>query len=163
VFNDAHRDPLTIPFFGVYWFYRFPNSQPPANSVTLHGTPEEFRFHSIGRAELKMDAQQNLGKMIDFSCCSSIQVAIHNLEPHGPSIQIELLLANSRERGSLSHTLGSIPIQPAESQVLTYPMIGGATFQQFDQITVRIHRVWFQHADSARISVQRFVLIPAVR
>jgi hypothetical protein len=44
---------------------------------------------------------------------------------------------------------------------LTYPMIGGATFQQFDQITVRVHRAWFQHSESARISVQRFVLIPA--
>ncbi len=163
LFNDTHRDPLTIPFFGVYWFYRFPNSRPPLNSVTLHGTPEEFRFHSVGRVELKMEAQQNLGSMIDLSCCSSIQVAIHNLDLHAQPIQLELILANSREPGSPSHTLGSIPIQTAESQLLTYPMTPGASFRQFDQITVRVRRAWIQHSESARISVQRFVLIPVGR
>jgi branched-subunit amino acid ABC-type transport system permease component len=163
VFNDSHRDPLTIPFFGVYWFYRFPNPRPPLNSVTLRGTPEEFRFHSTGRVELKMEAQQNLGSMIDMSCCSSIQVAIHNLDLHAQPIQVELILANSREPGSPSHTLGAIPIQTAELQMLTFPMTPGASFRQFDQITVRVHRAWFQHTESARISVQRFVLIPAGR
>jgi len=162
VFNDAHRDPLTIPFFGVYWFYRFANPRPPPNSVTLRGKPEEYRFHSTS-LELKMDAQQNLGSMIDVSCCSSIQVAIHNLDLLAAPIQIELILANTREAGSPSHTLGAITIQPVESQMLTFPMTSGATFRQFDQITVRLHRAWFQHNDSARISVQRFVLIPPDR
>jgi branched-subunit amino acid ABC-type transport system permease component len=163
VFKDAHRDPLTIPFFGVYWFYRFPNSRPPANAVTLRGAPEDFRFHSTGRAELKMEAQQNLGSMIDMSCCSSIRVAIHNRESLGAPIELELILANSREPALPSHSLGSIPIQTAESQMLTFPITSGAVFRQFDQITVRVHRAWFQHTESARISVVRFVLIPSAR
>jgi hypothetical protein len=42
----AGPDPLTIPFDGVYWFWRGPSDRPPANSVVMHGRPSARFFRS---------------------------------------------------------------------------------------------------------------------
>ncbi len=163
IFKDSPNKALAIPFFGVYWFYRFPANRPPPTSVTLHGTPEDFRFRSTGRTSLNMEARQNLGSSIDLSCCSRIEVAIHNLESKSATmpIRIELILEDSTTR--VSHTLETLPVDGSEYQVLSFPVTGTAGLTRFDQFTVRVRRTWMLATESARISVVRFVLIPAGR
>jgi hypothetical protein len=165
VFRKTDDNPLTIPFFGVYWFYRFPASRPPANSIILHGKPEDIRFRSTGYVPLTMEARQNLGKLIDVSCCSMIQVAIHNLDRidnshrvSGPS-RVQLALANTTQSGVSPESLGTQPIDESEHQVLDFPLRSSLRLRQFDELTVRIQRGWTM-SQSARISVERFVLVP---
>jgi len=169
IFKKPDDPPLTIPFFGVYWFFRPPDWRPPPNSVTVRGTPEDFRFRSVGRAPLKMEAHQNLGKLINTSCCSSIQVAIHNVENRIEVSRIELILANSSnplERGGVPpESLGVQSLDGSEHQVLTFPMRPNSGLEQFDDLTVRVLRGWILAGDapSARISIERFVLLPRRR
>jgi hypothetical protein len=167
VFRKDDDNPLTIPFYGVYWFYRFPAVRPPATSVTLHGKPEDIRFRSSGYVPLTMEAHQNLGKLIDVSCCSRIQVAIHNLDrvdnsqhAAGPN-RVQLSLGNTTARQP-AESLGMDPIDGAEHQVLDFPLRPDLHLRQFDELTVRILRGWTM-SQSARISVERFVLVPRGR
>jgi hypothetical protein len=169
VFRKTDDNPLTIPFFGVYWFYRFPATRPPPNSVTLHGKPEDIRFRSMGHVALRMEAHQNLGKLIDVSCCSGIQVAIHNAEhirstgdPRGIG-RIQLILANTTPRSGAPESLGMEWIDGSEYQVLDFRMRSSVELLQFDELTVRILPEWIATPQSARISVERFVLIPRGR
>ncbi len=174
VFKKPDDNPLSIPFYGVYWFFRPPDRRPPSNSVTVRGTPEDFRFRSIGRVPLKMEAHQNLGRLFNLSCCSRIQVAIHNAE-NGPEIgrvelgRVELIVANSSdplERGGVPpESLGTQPVDGSEHQTLSFAVRSNSGLQQFDELTVRISRGWiFSGNDrSARISVERFVLVPRGR
>ena len=168
LFRKPDDKPLTIPFYGVYWFYRFPAVRPPPTSVTLHGKPEDIRFRSSGYVPLKMEAHQNLGKLVDLSCCSMIQVAIHNADrvdtsgqAPGPN-RVQLILANTTERALPPESLGMEPISGAEHQVLDFPLRPNPRIRQFDELTVRILRGWTM-SQSARISVERFVLVPRGR
>jgi hypothetical protein len=175
IFNKPDDHPLTIPFFGVYWFYRPPDSRPPPTSVTLHGKPEDFRFRSVGLAPLNMEAHQNLGKLFGTGCCSAIQVAIHNLEGRSLPAGVELVLANSSLHpeigGVVAESLGVQVMDGSEHQMLSFK-IPPTGLQQFDDLTVRILRGQIimtsggprMHSNaSARISVERFVLVPRGR
>jgi hypothetical protein len=173
VFKKPDDNPLSIPFYGVYWFFRPPDGRPPANSVTVRGTPEDFRFRSIGRAPLKMEAHQNLGKLFNLSCCSRIQVAIHNVENAGENStepgRVELILADSSdplERGGVPpESLGMQAVDGSEHQLLSFALRSNSGLQQFDELTVRIFRGRLIAGSdrSARISVERFVLVPRGR
>jgi hypothetical protein len=178
VFKKPDDNPLSIPFYGVYWFFRPPDPRPPLNSVTVRGTPEDFRFRSMGRAPLRMEAHQNLGKLFNLSCCSRIEVAIHNVEntgerraePGGRELaRVELILANSSdplERGGVPpESLGMQAVDGSEHQMLSFMVRSSSGLRQFDELTVRIIRGWMLSGSdrSARISVERFVLVPRGR
>ena len=172
IFKSSEDHPLTIPFFGVYWFYRPPDSRPPPTSITLRGKPEDLRFRSVGRAPLNMEAHQNLGKLFDTSCCSAIQVAIHNAEGRSLPAGVEMVLANSSLHpdmgGVVAESLGVQTVDGSEHQTLNF-RIPSKGLRQFDDLTVRILRGQiFMTSDgprmhsnsSARISVERFILVP---
>jgi hypothetical protein len=163
VLRKQDAKPLTIPFYGVYWFYRFPATGVPANAVTMRGTPEDIRFRSQGRTPLKMEAHQNLGKLIDLSCCSRIQVAIHNSEHSPEPNRLQLILADSSGKGQPAESLGMQPVDGSEDQVLDFPIHANFQLRSFDEFTVRFFRGWVQSQLSARISVERFVLVPRGR
>jgi hypothetical protein len=102
------------------------------------------------------------------SCCSKIQVAIHNAEriensgqPLGLS-RVELILANTTERRQSPESLGMEPMDGAEHETLDFPLRSNLRLRQFDELTVRILRGWTM-SQSARISVERFVLVPRGR
>ena len=44
LFDARHRNPLSIPFYGAYWFFKLPDTEPPPNSYVTHGTPTEMTF-----------------------------------------------------------------------------------------------------------------------
>jgi hypothetical protein len=155
--------PLSIPFYGVYWFYRFPATRPPSDAVTMRGTPEDIRFRSHGRTPLNMEAHQNLGRLIDVSCCSRIQIAVHNSEHTPEPNRIQLILADSSGKGQPAESLGMQPVNGSEDQTLDFPIRPNFQLRSFDEFTLRFFRGWTQSQLSARISVERFVLVPRGR
>lgn len=161
LFRKPDDNPLKIPFYGVYWFYRFPAMRPPPNSPTLRGTPEDIRFRSIGRTALTMEAHQNLGKLINLSCCSKVRVSIHNAEGVESRARVQLMLGDSTKRGQPSATLGLEAADGSEHQTLNFPVKAEFPLPQFDELTVRILRSDFSGSQrSARIGVESFTLVP---
>jgi hypothetical protein len=62
------KQTLTIPFDGVYWYFKFPDRQPPKDSYIVRGTPSATAFRSADAIPLQMEARQNFITPIDMSC-----------------------------------------------------------------------------------------------
>lgn len=61
LFQPNQPTPLSIPFYGVYWFYNPPDPRPPNSAVVMRRDPSERTFRSNDNAPLAMEAHQNLG------------------------------------------------------------------------------------------------------
>ena len=79
-FFDPSREPLVIPFSGVYWFLRAPDRLPPATSLIRRGSPDELFFRSADRRPLTMEAHQHLGRQVNLDCCSGLDVDLVSLD-----------------------------------------------------------------------------------
>jgi hypothetical protein len=160
-----------IPFDGVYWFFKFPDRQPPKDSYTIHGSPSATVFRSSDNISLQMEARQNFTSLLDMSCCTRIGVGILNADRSPGSISIELTLTNLRLPGEPSQSLGRLPVTSkpqgaAEADVqpvpemLSFPMPISPTIRQFDAATVRFIRDGKHRVSSAKIAIERFTLVP---
>jgi hypothetical protein len=158
--TPAH--PLSIPFGGEYWMYRFPLRRPPRNSFFKRGTPVSNSFNTTDRAPLNMEARQKLVQPIGTACCREIHLEIRNADPAPGAIRLELLLVDGDRTASLGlqplRTSGSSDAPAAESVVFPFPL--SPAIEQFDQIKVIFRRPLAYAAHSSRISIDRFVLIP---
>jgi hypothetical protein len=166
LFKSEKSQPLTIPFYGAYWFFKPPDRKPPASSFLKHGSPIDMTFRAPDRRPLWMEAHQNLGKLIDLGCCSEIKIEIRNAEPSPSGIWIELVLINTRENPESSVSLGRVAVQsnadpdhPAR-ETLSFLIPSQSSIDEFDEINVRFPRAPFRNFRSARIAIDRFVLIP---
>ncbi len=158
--TPAH--PLSIPFGGEYWMYRFPLRRPPRNSFFKRGTPVSNSFSTTDRAPLNMEARQKLVQAIGTGCCREIRIEIRNADPAPGAIRLEMLLVD----GDLTASLGLQPLRtsgtadaPAAESV-DFPFPPSPPIEQFDQIKVIFRRPLGYAAHSARVSIERFVLIP---
>jgi hypothetical protein len=170
LFDAKHQNPISIPFYGAYWFFKLPDSKPPANSYVTHGTPAEMTFFAPDSRPLIMEAHQNLGKLIDLACCREIRIEIRNADRYPGTVSMELVLVNSREgqRGEVS--LGSAPVTSAPDQTgdpgvpmretLTFPIRARTAIRQFDELMIRFPRMKNRISRSAKIAIERFVLVP---
>jgi hypothetical protein len=52
--------PLTIPFGGEYWMFRWPFRRPPPNSYFRRGTPSALSFSTPDHFPMQMEARQKL-------------------------------------------------------------------------------------------------------
>jgi hypothetical protein len=170
----TNQNPLDIPFYGAYWFFRPPSTRPPAGSIEMHGEPTDLTFRSESAQPLLMEARQNLGKLIDLSCCSRIEVAIGNRERYAATVSIGLTLVNTSLPEKPFQSLGTEGLtsspgftaakaRTTTSEVLRFPIPGTRLIRQFDEIVVRFLRVPVRSHESANISIERFVLIPVGR
>src|SRR5206468_2580816 len=80
LFTERRSDPVSIPFSGVYWLFRRPQTQPPPDSHVVRGSPLTSSFRSSGLRALSMEARQNFGTHIDLGCCSKVQIAIRSAD-----------------------------------------------------------------------------------
>jgi hypothetical protein len=87
--------PMSIPFFGVYWFFKAPDTSPPGNSLRAYGSPAERTFRSTDHSPLFMEATQNFGTSIDLSCCREIQIAISKADTYVGTVSLELILVDT--------------------------------------------------------------------
>jgi len=162
----AHRSPdhpFSIPFDGEYWLYRWPFSSPPAGSFIYHGSPTNVSYRTTDETPLRMDAHQVLDREIDLSCCSKVEIEIFNADTHPGSISLELFVADHGARfvslGSqlvTSHPDASVKPVRAVSETLEF----SARPMNIDEIKVQFHRMLSRTGRSARIAINRFLLVP---
>jgi hypothetical protein len=165
----AHREasrPFVIPFAGSYWMFRTGFTRPPANSIVQRGTPTATSFKTVDAWPLEMEAHQRLDREIDLSCCSKIDVDVLNADKHPGTVTVELglmLHAGTPLRLGPEPILSKPdlfvnPVTPVrETLEFNVPWFAQREFDEFDVI---FHRSRERVDRSARIAIERFVLVP---
>ncbi len=149
--------PLDIPFSGEYWMFRRPASRPPRQSVIRRGSATDLSFHTTDGWPMEMEAHQKLDTPIGIACCREIQLAIRSTDPHPETVSVELVLVDSALFPAPGQSLGSLaPV----GQVLTYRVPPDPAVRKFDDLKVIFHRDPARADKSARISIDRFILVP---
>jgi hypothetical protein len=158
--------PLTIPFGGEYWMFRWPYYRPPPNSYFQRGTPWALSFSTPDHFPMQMEARQKLPQAISLRCCSHMQLAVLNADPSPQTISLELILIDDQLPNTSLQSLGraavtSVPEKKAAvPEVLDFLFPTAPRFDQFDEIKVIFHRTAGRMDRSARVSIERFVLVP---
>lgn len=161
-------DPLVIPFYGVYWFWRPPAVRPPSTSVLRRGSPAAHTFRSNDGSPLWMEARQNLAVAIDLSHCGAIEVVIENADSIPRSVAMELQVRDTAVPGQPSESLGmqEVAITAGEkhskplAQTLRFRVPSQTAIARFDELTVRFRLQWWRGSRSANIAINRFRLVP---
>lgn len=167
----ARKEPLVIPFSGVYWLFHRPDAEPPATSLAQYGAPDALFFRAADHRPLVMEAHQHVGRHIDLSCCASIEVDIVNVDRYPGSVRAELVVADTAYPVPVRQRIGSQPVTTtprwpydeaaAQEETLRFPIpTAPAGSVRFDRISVRFHLDAVRNTRSARMAIRKFTLIP---
>ncbi len=168
-FGPTSSDPLSIPFDGVYWFWRGPSNRPPSNSVVMHGSPAARFFRSTDGDGMSMEARQNLGFMVDPKRYGAIELFIENHDPFPNTVSILLKIRDTTVPGQPILSLGMEAVSaPASStgsgtattQILRFRIPRAIAIGSFDELTVSYYLKGARSDRSARIAIERFRLVP---
>ena len=169
-FQGRPAQPLSIPFGGEYWMFRWPFAHPPLSSFKERGTPSKLAFSTTDHTPLQMEADQKLETPIDVRCCSGIQIELLNADGYPGTLTLELILLNTENGAPVSMSLGSEPVtsRPDISQdavkpvreTLTFPVPPQSFMDQFTELKIVFHRTRPRIDKSAKVSVERFILQP---
>jgi hypothetical protein len=118
---------------------------------------------------MRMEARHHLDDPIALRCCSAIRLEIRSADRYPGTVSLELVLVNSLSpRDSVS--LGRLPVtafpdprsEPATpvAQILDFPVPASAAIAEFDTFKIVFHRQFDRAHRSARISIERLVLLP---
>jgi hypothetical protein len=157
--TQSQRQPISIPFDGVYWLFQPPEREPGNGSLVARGSPDKLSFHSNDDRALVMEARQNFGRLIDLDCCSEIQLAITNGEPYTGFVALQLSLINTTLNGTPSLSLGAVKVT-THVETLTYEIPASPEIRQFDEAVIIFDRSRPTASRSARIAINEFVLVP---
>jgi hypothetical protein len=156
--GTAIARPYGIPFAGQYLLYRFPQQRPPATSILQRGSPATLSFSTVDRVRLNMDAIQKLDEPVDLSCCRAVQIEIWNADKHPGTVILELY-ANDR-------LLGSKPVN-SSPDLTREPLVAVMETLEFPsaavvatELKVVFRRNYTRSDKSARIAIERFLLVP---
>ena len=161
--------PMSIPFSGEYWMYRWPFARPPHNSFLKRGNPAKLSFRTTDHRPLQMEARHKFDQPIDLRCCSQIQVAIRNADRQEGSTSLELVLMNTEVRPVLRQSLGVAPVMPAGEQAkgavgvlqtLEFAIPAKSALDEFNEFQVIFVRDLQRMDKSAKIAIERFILVP---
>lgn len=163
--------PLGIPFGGEYWMYRWlAFKRPPPNSFFERGSPSNLSFSTTDRWPLQMEAHQKLEQSIDPACCGKIQIEILNADRYPGTVSLELILISNEYSISASQSLGQAPVLSTPNlkadpivpvpETLEYVVPPAGGLKQFNEFQVAFRRARQRADKSARISIERFVLVP---
>ena len=164
--NDQRDNPASVPFSGVYWMFRWPNSQPPPNSYVARRSPLNAGFRTSDGAPLSMQAHQNFGRPIELKCCSAIELAIKSADEF---TTLGLILTNTTLPGSPWLFLGQRevnskpgrqtagPASPRE-MVVSFDVPPNPAIREFDEATIVFNQS-FARA-SAKVEIERFIFVP---
>lgn len=165
--------PSSIPFSGVYWMYRPPFDRPPRTSHVQQGNPLMLSFRTTDHAPMSLEAYQKLGRAVDPQCCSAVQIAISNADPYPGTVALELIIIDSKSPDQPMLSLGIVAVVsrthsafgqvlPAK-ETLQFKLPSSLPLRAFDVIKVIFHRDRLRIERSARISIDRFLLLPRSR
>jgi hypothetical protein len=163
-------DPLSIPFAGEYWMFKPPLMRPPPASFFRRGNPAALFFRTTDHRPLLMEARHKLEQPIDLRCCGGIRLVVSNADRYPGTVALELLLSDTRagQQGSLSLGKAAVqsrpdlrndPVVPVE-ETLDFAIPRSTELGQFDEFVVLFHRDAMRMDRSARIAIERFVLMP---
>src|SRR5439155_7049663 len=169
--SAARRTPLIIPFAGVYWFFKAPDLRLPKKPHEADGTPEVFNIHATDRHALSMEAHQNLGTLVDLSCCSEIQIAIRNADRYPGTVSLELIVINTTLGGRPSQSLGRSTVRstqawklyddrPPTKEILHFTVPANSRITRFDEVMVVLRLDSDRSFAAAKMGIQQFVLVP---
>jgi hypothetical protein len=169
-FQGRPAQPLGIPFGGEYWMYRWPFARPPSSSILERGNPSKLAFSTTDHTPLEMEAHQKLETPIDVRCCSRIQLEVVNADRFPGTLALELVLLNTEPIHTLSLSLGNQavtsqpdlardPVRPLR-EILEYTVPTEPWMEQFNELKIVYHRARRRADKSAKVSVERFVLVP---
>ena len=146
--------------------FRWPFFRPPPNSYFRRGTPSALSFSTPDHFPMQMEARQKLEQAISSRCCSRMQLSILNADPSPQTIWLELILIDGNRPNSARESLGKAPVtsvpqrKSTVSEILDFPFPPAPRLDQFDEIKVIFHRATGRMDRSARVSIERFVLVP---
>jgi hypothetical protein len=119
-----------------------------------------------------MEARHKLDQSIALSCCSAIRLEIRNADRYPNTISLELVLIANDRPGAPSLSLGhdNVASQPDVSrdpvtpvpEILEFPIRSTATLDSFDEFKVVFQRAWRRADKSAKLAIDRFILVPRV-
>ena len=164
--------PLTIPFSGEYWMFRWPYARPPKTSFFQRGTPSALSFSSTDRRPLIMEAHHKLDQLVSLSCCAAIRLEIRNADRYPGTIALELVLINNEKPGAPSEILGHYnvtsrpdtsanPVMPV-NETIEFPVPADSTLESFDEFKIVFQRAYRRADKSAKVSIERFILVPRI-
>lgn len=170
-FSTALTKSIIIPFDGVYWYFKQPDTRPRADARIQHGDPIKANVRSTDRRELTMEAHQMLPNPISGDCCHAIRIELLNGDDRPGLIRIELLLRDTSGKSTSSLLLGNVPIpssqlkhiplnRPPVPESLRFQMPVAARGRRFDEITVVIKPSSERALAGSKIAIQNFVLVP---
>ncbi len=164
-FSAEPAHPLGIPFSGEYWMFRRPFKRPPYGSFMERGSPAWRGFLTTDHAPLQMEAHHRLDEPIKVICCSKVQIAIWNGDRYPGTVWLELVLIDA---GRLSQSLGTAAVTSSAGalpvrETLEFAIPGACAVERFNEFKVVFHRDRKRMDKSARIEIDRFVLVPAGR
>jgi hypothetical protein len=169
--EGPHATILKIPFNGVYWYFKAPDTRPNPDAHIQHGNPMKVDVRSTDWRPILMEARQNLGAVVDLNCCSQIRVAIQNADNRPGTIALGVILTNTRLPGKPSISLGREPVtsshpvkfsidRPPVSEVLNFRIPENPRIRQFNEITVVFQPAPGRALAGAKIAIQQFMLVP---
>lgn len=169
--SDPKDDPISIPFYGAYWYFRASDGGLPADSIESRGDPTAMSFKTTDFTPIAMEARQSFGALVDLSCCRSVELVISNGDRRPGTVAVELILTNTRLPGSPQQSLGTCPVNsslhwtafndpPPRTETLNFRVPSHAAIRSFDEATIRFHMGSPRERWSAKIAVVKFRLIP---
>ena len=166
----ANVRPMSIPFSGEYWMFRWPFARPPQNSYFQRGNPAALSFSTTDHRPMQMEAHHKLEQTVDLRCCSRIQLEVRNADQYPGTVTVELVLLNSELPNSRAQSLGRAlvasmpdtskdPVTPV-AETLDFAMPHAPAIEAFDEFKVVFLRDRRRTDKSAKIAIDRFILVP---
>ncbi len=164
-FGIGSPNPLSIPFYGVYWIFRNPDRRPPPHAYETNGTLLDRNFRSSDSYTLQFEAHQNLGSSIDLACCTAIAIEVRHQDRHPLPISLQLTLSDGtgpapRNLNLGLQTISLINTDGVISERLTYPIPVARVIPRFDGFHIRFQIDYFRRNVSPKVAIDRFLLIP---
>ncbi len=165
---SQNAQPYSIPFSGEYWMFKPPQQRPPRGAYTKRGTPLKLFYRTTDRGRMSMEAHQQLDHPIDLNCCRSMQIVGTNADRYPATISLELILIDNRTRKHASLSLGQTPgrafpkTSAPVTDVLQFRIPSSPRIRSFNEFKVVLHRDPVRIDKSARLAIERFVLVPGM-
>jgi hypothetical protein len=163
--------PTVIPFDGSYWFFQRPDSAPGKDAPVQRGDPIKNHIQSTNFIPLLMEAHQRLGSRVSAGCCGAISVSLTNGDNRLGVIEVEAVLREITPEGTLSHSLGVLPIQSSKAEkisiyraptqeTLRFPLRVTQSDFRFNEITLIFHLGRNRNMANAEVKIKDFTLTP---
>lgn len=167
--RQAPPEPVSIPFFGAYWYFRKPHTRPPNGSPVMRGTAEKLRFLTWDGRPIQMEARQNLSTFVELDGCKAIQMVIRNADKYPGTVWIRLYLADTVKLAEWDLGEQAVTSSPqwrpgaedeAYEETLTYDLGTARGLSRFDEFRIVYRMKDMRWGRSAKVGIRKFVLVP---